>query len=77
MIEVPVHYAEISFNIEKHNYHSIMKNLLTFASIILLILSVWITYLGLQRESIVNPPLITGVGFIMIALVFITLRKQV
>ncbi len=53
-----------------------MKSLLTFASITLLVLSVLIIYLGLQRENIINPPVITGVGFIVIAMVFAMLRKQ-
>ena len=52
-----------------------MKSLLTLASIVLLVLAVLIIYLGLQRDSIVNPPVITGVGFIMIAIVFARLRK--
>ncbi|AWX43091.1 hypothetical protein HME9304_00078 [Flagellimonas maritima] len=52
-----------------------MKNILTSASIILFILSITIIYLGLQRDNIVNPPVITGIGFIIIAIVFIKFRK--
>ncbi len=54
-----------------------MKNILCLASIILLILAVLIIYLGMQRESIFNPPNITGIGFIMIAIVFLFWRKHI
>ncbi|PRX56859.1 hypothetical protein [Flagellimonas meridianipacifica] len=53
-----------------------MKNLLNVASIVLLILAVMIIYLGMQRESIFNPPNITGVGFIMIAVVLLFFKKH-
>ncbi|UII75511.1 hypothetical protein LV716_14775 [Flagellimonas sp. HMM57] len=53
-----------------------MKNVLTFAIIALLILAVLITYLGLQRDTIVNPPVVTGVGFLIVAVVFFMLRKR-
>ncbi|MBS9463829.1 hypothetical protein KIM67_15520 [Flagellimonas sp. 389] len=53
-----------------------MKNVLTFAIIALLILAVLITYLGLQRDTIINPPVVTGVGFLVIAVVFVMLRKR-
>ncbi|MEM7484844.1 MAG: hypothetical protein AAF348_06510 [Bacteroidota bacterium] len=53
-----------------------MKNVLAFASIALLILTILITYLGLQRDTILNPPVITGVGFLIIAVVFVMYRKQ-
>lgn len=53
-----------------------MKNTLTLAIIILFILSVAIIYLGLQRENIINPPVITGLGFLMIIVVLAKLRKQ-
>ena len=42
-----------------------MKAILTFASIALLILSIAIIYLGSQRESLFNPPIITGIGFVV------------
>nr|WP_297912599.1 hypothetical protein [uncultured Allomuricauda sp.] len=54
-----------------------MKPILTFASIALLILSIAIIYLGSQRESLFNPPIITGIGFVVIALVFIVWKKQI
>ncbi len=54
-----------------------MKNILTLATIIMLILAAMILYLGMQRESIFNPPNITGVGFIAIAAVFALWRKHV
>jgi hypothetical protein len=53
-----------------------MKNILTTASIVLLILAVLITYLGLQRENLFNPPVITGLGFLMIAGVFLAFRRR-
>ncbi|WP_226294150.1 hypothetical protein [Aquimarina algicola] len=53
-----------------------MKSILIFAAITLCILSIMITYLGLQRENIINPPVITGVGFLMIAVVFVMLSKR-
>nr|WP_298996238.1 hypothetical protein [uncultured Allomuricauda sp.] len=54
-----------------------MKKILSLASIVLLILAVCIIYLGMQRESIFNPPNITGVGFIMIGIVLILLKKHI
>ena len=54
-----------------------MKYLLILASIIFVILGVIIIYLGLQRESIVNPPNITGVGFFVVAIVLFFLRKHI
>ncbi|MGB3607026.1 MAG: hypothetical protein WA775_15715 [Psychroserpens sp.] len=53
-----------------------MKNTLSIAIIVLFILAVAITYLGLQRDSLFNPPVITGLGFFMIAIVFVKWRKQ-
>ena len=52
----------------------IMKNTYTIAAIAMLILSAAITYLGLQRESLFNPPVVTGVGFAVIAVVFLKKR---
>lgn len=43
----------------------------------MLVLSIAITYLGLQRESIVNPPVITGIGFFVIAVVFTLFGKNI
>lgn len=53
-----------------------MKNLLNLASMVLLILAVLIIYLGMQRESVFNPPNITGVGFIVIAMALLYLGKK-
>jgi len=53
-----------------------MKITLTIAAILLLILAFMITYLGLQRETVINPPTITGIGFLVIAVVFIKSIKQ-
>ncbi len=47
-----------------------MKKTHMIAAIAMLILSAAITYLGLQRESIFNPPVVTGVGFAVIAVVY-------
>ena len=52
-----------------------MKIFVTISSIILLILSILITYLGLQRDSLVNPPTITGVGFLVIAIALFLSKK--
>ena len=54
-----------------------MKTILIWAILFLLILSIMIIYLGMQRESIFNPPNITGIGFIIIAIVFAFWRKQI
>ncbi len=54
-----------------------MKNILSLATVVLLILAVLIIYLGMQREYIFNPPNITGLGFIMIAVVFLFWRKHI
>jgi hypothetical protein len=53
-----------------------MKNLLNIATVVMLILAVAIIYLGAQRESLFNPPIITGLGFIMIAIVLSRLAKR-
>lgn len=53
-----------------------MKTTLTIAVILLLILAVMITYLGIQRETLINPPTITGIGFFVIAIVFVRSIKQ-
>ncbi len=47
-----------------------------FACVALLVLAALIIYLGLQRESIINPPVITGVGFIIIAVVFALFSRR-
>ncbi|MEM6894591.1 MAG: hypothetical protein AAGD88_17135 [Bacteroidota bacterium] len=54
-----------------------MKNVLNLAIVILLILAILIIYLGMQRESIFNPPNITGVGFIVMAIVLVFWRKEI
>jgi len=53
-----------------------MKNIYTIASIILLILAALIINIGLKLDAIINPPVISGVGFIVIAIVVFTLRKR-
>lgn len=60
---------------EQKKFH--MKNILTLAIIVLLVLAVSIIYLGMQRESIFNPPNITGIGFLMIAIVLVFWRKEI
>ncbi|WP_299523759.1 hypothetical protein [Winogradskyella sp.] len=47
-----------------------MKKIYILSAIIMVVLAVAITYLGLQRDHIFNPPVITGVGFLVIAIVF-------
>lgn len=54
-----------------------MRNVLTLAIFALLVLAVSIIYLGMQRESIFNPPNITGIGFIVIAIVLVFWRKEI
>jgi len=54
-----------------------MKKTLTIAGIALLFLAVAITYLGLLRETIFNPPVITGIGFLVLAIVLFQLRTKV
>ena len=53
-----------------------MKNVITVVVIVLLVLAVLIIYLGMQRENIFNPPNITGVGFIVIALALSQLKRH-
>jgi FtsH-binding integral membrane protein len=53
-----------------------MKNTYSIAAIAMLILSVTITYLGLQFENIFNPPVVTGLGFAVIAIVFFMASKK-
>lgn len=54
-----------------------MKNILVFSAVALIVLSVAIAYLGLQRERIFNPPVITGIGFLIIAIVLFKLKDKV
>lgn len=42
----------------------------------MIILSIAITYLGFQREQLFNPPVVTGVGFFVIAIVFIQCARH-
>lgn len=42
----------------------------------MVILAVAISYLGLQRDRIFNPPIITGLGFLVIAIVFFAAAKN-
>ncbi|MDO1501659.1 hypothetical protein Q2T40_16105 [Winogradskyella maritima] len=53
-----------------------MKNTYYISAILMIILSIAITYLGLQREQIFNPPVVTGVGFSVIAIVFIQSARK-
>lgn len=53
-----------------------MKNIFYTGAILMLVLSIAITYLGLQRENIFNPPVITGIGFFVIAVVFMLFAKS-
>jgi hypothetical protein len=51
------------------------KNLLlSFSAIILGILGAYMIYLGMDKNLL--PPSITGVGFIVIAFVFLNLRNK-
>ena len=59
-----------------HHYKITMKKTYTIAAIAMLMLSVGITYLGLQRESFFNPPVVTGVGFALIAVVYFIKAKR-
>ncbi|MEM6517599.1 MAG: hypothetical protein AAF688_15565 [Bacteroidota bacterium] len=53
-----------------------MKRINIISSIALIILAIMITYQGLQRDTIINPPTITGVGFVVIAIVFFLSGKK-
>jgi len=48
-----------------------MKKIYNLSAIIMIVLAFAITYLGLQRDNIFNPPIITGIVFLVIAIVFI------
>lgn len=63
-------FANINLNI------SIMKNTYYLSAFAMLALAIAISYLGLQRDHIFNPPIITGVGFLVLALVFIAAAKR-
>jgi len=45
------------------------------AALILIILGFYMLYLGFLPEKIMRPPLVTGVGFIVIAAVFLSPRR--
>ena len=53
-----------------------MKNTYYLSAFLMIILAVAISYLGLQREHIFNPPIITGIGFLVIAIVFLVNAKN-
>ncbi len=44
-------------------------------ALILIILGVYMIYLGFLPEKIMRPPLVTGVGFILIGAVFLSPRS--
>jgi len=50
------------------------NTLLSVAAIILVILGAYMIYLGTDKNSL--PPTITGIGFIIIAFVFLGLRSK-
>ena len=52
-----------------------MKNLNFIAAIVMLLLACCISYLGFQRDSLFNPPVITGIGFLVIAVVLFNKNK--
>ncbi|MEJ7624561.1 MAG: hypothetical protein WKF34_11275 [Pyrinomonadaceae bacterium] len=52
------------------------KSTLTAAGVLMILLALVIGYLGLfSAPSILLPPVITAIGFIVIAWVFLTFRK--
>ena len=52
------------------------KSTLTIAAAALLILALVIGYAGLSGERILLPPVITAIGFLVIAWVFFSLRSN-
>ncbi len=54
-----------------------MKKILLFSDIVLLLLAIAIAYLGLQRDHIFNPPVITGIDFLTIGIVLLKLKDKV
>jgi hypothetical protein len=47
---------------------------LKFSAVVLMLLGVYMIYLGTSKNII--PPTITGVGFIVVAIAFLTLRTR-
>jgi hypothetical protein len=48
--------------------------MLTFSATLLLLLGIYMVYLGIDRK--VLPPTITGIGFLIIAFAFLSLRTK-
>ena len=53
-----------------------MSSFLAVCAALLLVLAAAITYLGLQRPSLFNPPVITGLGFVVLAAALWRLRAR-
>jgi len=51
------------------------KNLLTISSILLILLGIAMLVIGFTGKLIL-PPIITGIGFFIIAVVFLNLREK-
>jgi hypothetical protein len=49
------------------------SNILSAAAILLLVAGIYLVYLG--NKAGIQPPIITGIGFLVIAFVFFLLRK--
>lgn len=50
------------------------NSLLTFAAFLLLVLGIYMIYLATMGANVLRPPMVTGIGFIIIAVVFWKLR---
>lgn len=53
-----------------------MKNTLITATIALFALGILMIYMGLNKGIMINPPVVSGVGFLVIGIVFGALSKQ-
>ncbi len=54
-----------------------LKNTLTFSAILLVLLAIVMIYIGgFYAEKLMLPPIITGIGFVIIAKVLLDLRKR-
>ncbi len=54
-----------------------LNNTLTFSAILLALLAIAMIYIGgFYAKKLMLPPIITGIGFFIIAKVFLDLRKR-
>lgn len=72
-LQIPFNYIKTDSKTKKMN----LNQTLTIAAILLVLLAIAMIYIGgIYAPKVMLPPIITGVGFFIIAKVFLSLRKK-